>query len=159
MIKVKTKTFKYKVNADKLEFRIQNYIFRNFENLNSKCLNISQNLPYLLAPTLTFRPSCKVILYFSSSWSPCSTNLPAKDLLIDTHIGYFTTYSKWPYLAIMAILEAISYLLMVRKSFFKDWILIYYIEPHKNLFMQKGLFRYYHIWIHVPHIFNEFGYA
>ena len=41
-----------------------------------------------------------------------------KYLLIDTHIGYSTMYSKWPYLAIMAILEAISYLLMVRKSFF-----------------------------------------
>ena len=33
------------------------------------------------------------------------------------HIGYSTTYSKWPYLAILTILEAISSLIMLRKSF------------------------------------------
>ena len=37
-----------------------------------------------------------------------TTNLPLKVLLIDTHIRYSTMSSKWPYLASMAILEAIS---------------------------------------------------
>ena len=60
-----------------------------------------------------------------------------KRTLIDTHIGNSARYSKCPYLAIMAILEAISHLLIVRKSIFQDWILITYIEPHQNQLTPK----------------------
>ena len=60
---------------------------------------------------------------------PSTAKLPIKILLIDTHVRYSTRYSKWPYVAIMAILEAISYLIMVGKAFVQDWILITYIEP------------------------------
>ena len=66
IIKVNTKTFplwiQYKVDSDTLDFGIQNSIFWNFENLNSKFPNISESLKYLLGPTLPRRPSRKVIL-------------------------------------------------------------------------------------------------
>ena len=65
----------------------------NLENLNSKCPNISKILLYFIAPTLPRRPSSKVILYFSSTWSPCRTTFAVHSLsgIIQYNISFTLT--------------------------------------------------------------------
>ena len=53
-------------------------------------------------------------------------------ILVWFNMGNVDPVSKKWFLDHLNILEAISSLLMVRKSFFWDWILITHIEQHQN---------------------------
>ena len=56
---------------------IKKSLFGHFKSQISKCPDLSEILPYFLIPTLTRSLSSKVMLYSSSTWSPCILLEPA----------------------------------------------------------------------------------
>ena len=59
--------------------------FGYFKSQISKCPDLSEILPYFLVPTLPCSPSSKVILYSSSTWSPCILGSSPKQWFVHIH--------------------------------------------------------------------------